>query len=316
MSEIASRRSSIFAFGLIAAIATSGLAGAQSPATSPPTNPLGAQTDAVAARIARVAALEKEFTEASQAESKAFEEALGGNENPTREQLTAAEEKSQPFGPDRVSLLARARAIVTEDPSDAAALKAIEFQFKLVYEPADRQALVDQLDEHHRSSVAIGDLCRQLMSLRPKFVAELSEKSPHESVRGKALAAILDSKRADVSSAESLKKLSGDVLERRKKGLGDERSAALLALDIDATNREIVELCERIAKDYAAVVLYAGTPRETTLGAWAKTQLHQLKDLALGCVTPEIEAVDLDGVNFKLSDYRGRVVLLDFWGFW
>ncbi len=312
MSKLASRRSSIVAFALSAVIATSGLAGAQSPATNPPS----AKTDAVAARIARVADLEKEFTEASKAESKAFEEALGANENPTREQLTAAEEKSKPFAPDRASLQARARAIVAEDPADAAALKAIEFQFKLVYEPADRQALVDQIEEHHRNSVAIGDLCRQLMSLRPKFVTELSEKSPHASVRGKALAAILDAKRAVVTNAESLKKLSGDELEQTKQRLGAERSATLLALDVAAANREILELCERIAKDYAEVSLYAGTPRETTLGAWAKTQIHQLKDLALGCVTPEIEAVDLDGVNFKLSDYRGRVVLLDFWGFW
>ncbi len=30
----------------------------------------------------------------------------------------------------------------------------------------------------------------------------------------------------------------------------------------------------------------------------------------------EIEGNDLDGKSFKISDYRGKVVLLDFWGFW
>jgi cytochrome oxidase Cu insertion factor (SCO1/SenC/PrrC family) len=31
---------------------------------------------------------------------------------------------------------------------------------------------------------------------------------------------------------------------------------------------------------------------------------------------PEIEGEDLDGQSFKLSDYLGKVVLLDFWGNW
>jgi hypothetical protein len=30
----------------------------------------------------------------------------------------------------------------------------------------------------------------------------------------------------------------------------------------------------------------------------------------------EITGTDLDGVDFKLSDYRGKVVMLDFWGDW
>ena len=33
-------------------------------------------------------------------------------------------------------------------------------------------------------------------------------------------------------------------------------------------------------------------------------------------VAPDIAGVDLDGVAFKLSDYKGEVVLLDFWGDW
>jgi peroxiredoxin len=29
--------------------------------------------------------------------------------------------------------------------------------------------------------------------------------------------------------------------------------------------------------------------------------------------TPEIDGEDQDGKQFKLSDYKGKVVLLDFW---
>jgi hypothetical protein len=31
---------------------------------------------------------------------------------------------------------------------------------------------------------------------------------------------------------------------------------------------------------------------------------------------PEISGADIDGKPFKLSDYRGKVVVLDFWGNW
>ena len=36
----------------------------------------------------------------------------------------------------------------------------------------------------------------------------------------------------------------------------------------------------------------------------------------VGKVAPDIEGQDQDGASLKLSDHRGKVVLLDFWGFW
>ncbi|MCP3916521.1 MAG: redoxin domain-containing protein [bacterium] len=36
----------------------------------------------------------------------------------------------------------------------------------------------------------------------------------------------------------------------------------------------------------------------------------------VGNTPPDFTTTDTDGVEFKLSDYRGKVVLLDFWGFW
>ena len=38
--------------------------------------------------------------------------------------------------------------------------------------------------------------------------------------------------------------------------------------------------------------------------------------LGAGTMAPDIEGEDLDGVAFKLSDYKGKVVFLDFWGDW
>ena len=45
-------------------------------------------------------------------------------------------------------------------------------------------------------------------------------------------------------------------------------------------------------------------------------ELKFLRTLRIGRTAPEIKAKDLDEKEFKLSDYRGKVVLLDFWGHW
>ncbi len=47
-----------------------------------------------------------------------------------------------------------------------------------------------------------------------------------------------------------------------------------------------------------------------------KDALYLLEKLSIGKAAPEIEGEDLDGKRFKLSDYRGKVVVLDFWGNW
>jgi hypothetical protein len=43
---------------------------------------------------------------------------------------------------------------------------------------------------------------------------------------------------------------------------------------------------------------------------------HPKASLAVGMQAPEITGVDLNGKPMKLSDFRGQVVVLDFWGDW
>lgn len=51
-------------------------------------------------------------------------------------------------------------------------------------------------------------------------------------------------------------------------------------------------------------------------GDVAAGKLRAVNDLVIGKVAPEIEGKDLDGAAFKLSEYRGKIVVLDFWGNW
>ena len=41
-----------------------------------------------------------------------------------------------------------------------------------------------------------------------------------------------------------------------------------------------------------------------------------IKNFSIGSQALEIEGKDLDGEAFRLSDYKGKVVFLDFWGDW
>lgn len=56
--------------------------------------------------------------------------------------------------------------------------------------------------------------------------------------------------------------------------------------------------------------------RKRTLGQEAEARLDEMFNLAIGKPAPEIDGVDLAGERLKLSDYRGKVVVLVFWGSW
>jgi hypothetical protein len=82
--------------------------------------------------------------------------------------------------------------------------------------------------------------------------------------------------------------------------------------EIDAeTRKRIVAGLKELQAKYGELV--------GPMGPWNATLEREIRDLELfhiGAVAPEISGKDLDDVDFKLSDYRGKVVLLDFWGFW
>lgn len=73
---------------------------------------------------------------------------------------------------------------------------------------------------------------------------------------------------------------------------------------------EAEALLARIEEEYAGKDFLGMSGKEFTTGA-----RHEIEHLRVGQAAPDFELPDQDGVRFKLSDYRGRVVLLDFWGF-
>jgi hypothetical protein len=75
--------------------------------------------------------------------------------------------------------------------------------------------------------------------------------------------------------------------------------------------KEAEKFFEIVVKEYADIKYGRGT-----LGESAEGNLFEIRNLSIGQTVPEVEGEDTDGKKFKLSDYRGKVVLIDFWGHW
>ena len=82
-------------------------------------------------------------------------------------------------------------------------------------------------------------------------------------------------------------------------------------LDVTATNHEAELLFEELISKYPEVEFHGRRLIEL-----AKPEYFAVSKLAIGKPAPEITGQDLAGAPFLLSDYRGKVVVLCFWGTW
>ncbi len=79
-----------------------------------------------------------------------------------------------------------------------------------------------------------------------------------------------------------------------------------------AVAEESVRLIERARDEFGSVEMEGGQ----TLADLAKSELYDRRELAEGKPAPDIVGEDVDGKPMKLSDYRGKVVVLSFWATW
>ena len=139
------------------------------------------------------------------------------------------------------------------------------------------------------------------------FLRTVLEKNPHRDVQGQAclrLGLFL------YGRLNRLDLLAGQPdLTKRYEGLyGKEYLDALRRQDRAKAVAEVEAILEQAADKYGDVKMSFGN-----VGESAKTELFALRRLAVGKESPDIEGIDQDGVRFKLSDYRGKVVMLYFW---
>jgi thiol-disulfide isomerase/thioredoxin len=104
-----------------------------------------------------------------------------------------------------------------------------------------------------------------------------------------------------ISGAEMAKSLPKDRLDRYR------------AIDGPKLRREAEALLEQVIREDADVRI---RPKIPPLGELATGDLYRIRHLSPGQPAPELVGEDIDGVPIRLSDFRGKVVVLSFWATW
>jgi hypothetical protein len=262
--------------------------------------------DAAATPVEQYAPLRKEFNEATQLLYRA-------TTDQERKQAADAVASLSP------RVLAFAEKYVDQPVALEALVQVISQELWLINntlyirrgEPRLEARAVVLILQHHLSSPGLGEACRRarygFSSDCEKLLRVALEKSPHREVRALAclrLAQCLNDRLQRLALLEE----RPDMAKRYQELFGEPYLRSLRRAK-GGTEREVETLFERAAREYGEVKV----PYEGTVTEKAASELHEIRHLSVGRQAPEIEGEDPQGVRFKLSDYRGKVVLLYFW---
>jgi thiol-disulfide isomerase/thioredoxin/tetratricopeptide (TPR) repeat protein len=254
-----------------------------------------AELDKRAGEPLRTVQLVTYLTERYNLEQTAYEATLKGA------RTVAERKKAGRSHPSPEDFVRRFLALAEEHPKDRAAVAALGQVLEIASAPPLAQSpegarlrarAFEVLQRDHLQSPALADICHTLGgSPTPegdRLLRTAFEKHALPAVRGQA----------GFWLARSLARQAEESNGTSPKGQGE-------------LWRQAEEQFECVARDYATVAHGA-----TTLGEAGRTQLHALRHLAVGRPAEDIVGTDLSGRPMKLSDFRGQVVLLDFWANW
>jgi hypothetical protein len=238
------------------------------------------KTEQLGSPAEQVKALDTEFQKAL----KALGEAVGEAKTVEQRQKLVGD-----FKKDTVASYAkRFLEIAEKNPKDPASFDALKWIVEIMAQgiaPAKPQ--VDktvELLKGHLDHEEIGGVLEALVgadsSAGEKLLRAVVEKSPKRKIKAEAT----------MKLAQLLK----------------DRAESMPAQSVPLY-KEATALFDKVINSYGDV---------EGLAEAAKSSRFEILHLAIGKVAPEIEGEDADGKKFKLSDYRGKVVVLDFWAEW
>ena len=195
--------------------------------------------------------------------------------------------------PDPKPFAVRLLDAVEDEPTSAAAFRACRWTLEEVRFGGQVPRAVAHLADHFAEHPEIGELLPGIDGGR----------QPNDQL----LEAVLERHADDATAGRACYQLGSGLLRALDAPGLDPDERARRARDAE----HFLRLCG--SERFADLPLEG---RRTTIGARAARDLFELEHLQPGQPAPDIEAEDLDGVVFRLSDYRGKVVMLDFWGHW
>ncbi len=240
---------------------------------------LAAQTDNAPKKKEKAGSLRDRY----EALAKEHEAALSEFRAAYTKAKTDAEKEKLKY-PQAQTYASRFLALAEENPKDSAALDALVWVVTNCQSGKERETSLELLLKHHAKSPRMTRVMHSLI---------YSERATAE---------------------PWLRSLLKEVTEHEVKGWGTYALGRVLLAEDRSGQRGIAEaekLFEEVAANYGDVKGYG-----KTLADAAKGELFELHNLAIGQTVPDIQGEDVTGKKFKLSDYRGKVVVIDFWGDW
>jgi hypothetical protein len=183
-------------------------------------------------------------------------------------------------------------ALALEKPADP---EAVEILAMVIAEGDEKdkntKAALDAIMTHHVASPKIKPMVPMFGQI-PKggdpILKAIEEKNPDKTIK-----------------AQAALTLGTSAKGKAKEAKGEERAGLIKAAEASLAR----------VKTYVD----AGSAEGKKLIAQVNGALAGVKNIDLievGKPVPDIEGVDTEGKKFKLSDYKGKVVLLDYWAFW
>jgi peroxiredoxin len=192
----------------------------------------------------------------------------------------------------------KALPVAEEDPKDSVGFEAATFIVETAGKAGaggpDVEKAVGIIAEHHVNNEKIKDYLIPAMRMGQageKLLKAVSEKSTDKNAKGLALF------------------LRGYVMAQSIDDEDDEKKVALQVKEATA----LLEEAAKLAPDQIV-----GNSKQS-IAKFVQSEIENLKAvtaLVVGKPAPDVESALLDGKKVKLSDYKGKVVLLDIWATW